>query len=107
MLMALFSSVRPIQRLVDFPRTLWQLGIVLRCGLTGLRTATEVIDSKTALQRRWELLGMMARVRELKPAVVVEIGTYKGGTLRCWAQVCPADTEFISIDLPGGPFGGG
>jgi predicted O-methyltransferase YrrM len=50
---------------------------------------------------------MMAMVNRLRPAVVVEIGTYKGGTLRCWSAVSPSSTVFISIDLPGGGFGGG
>ncbi len=34
-------------------------------------------------------------------------GTYKGGTLRCWSHVCPENTKFLSVDLPGGEFGGG
>jgi hypothetical protein len=39
--------------------------------------------------------------------MVVEIGTYRGGTLRCWMHLCDEKTEFVSIDLPGGDFGGG
>ena len=37
----------------------------------------------------------------------MEIGTANGGTLFALAQVCAADAMVVSIDLPGGPFGGG
>ncbi len=37
----------------------------------------------------------------------MEIGTYKGANLRCIAACCRPDTHFISLDLPGGGFGGG
>jgi predicted O-methyltransferase YrrM len=39
--------------------------------------------------------------------VVVEIGTAKGGTLYIWARTNPQAELIVSIDLPGGLFGGG
>lgn len=59
-----------------------------------------------AVQNRREILGLAARVRQLDPKVVVEIGTFKGGTLFIWCRVA-SPRQVISIDLPGGDYGGG
>ncbi|MEM1858754.1 MAG: class I SAM-dependent methyltransferase, partial [Desulfurococcaceae archaeon] len=37
----------------------------------------------------------------------LEIGTANGGTLFLFCQIAELDATIISIDLPGGPFGGG
>ena len=50
---------------------------------------------------------LLEKVRELKPKVVLEIGTAKGGTLFLFAQVAEPDAIIVSIDLPRGRFGGG
>jgi len=91
----------------EMRRTLWQLTTLRQVGRSGMRMADEVISTGQCLQRKWELLAMMAAVKKYRPHVVVEIGTYRGGTLRCWGSVCPSTTQFFSIDLPGGDFGGG
>jgi cephalosporin hydroxylase len=103
----MLARLNPMTRLLEFRRTCWQLWNWWRCGTGGLRLAEEVIASRQCLQRKWELVGLMGLVRRLRPTVVVEIGTYKGGTLRCWAAMCPERTSFVSVDLPGGTFGGG
>lgn len=59
------------------------------------------------LQSRMELEGLLAEVARLKPATVVEIGTASGGTLFMLTRVASADATIVSIDLPGGAFGGG
>lgn len=41
------------------------------------------------------------------PRVVVEIGTARGGTLWLWCQLATPDALLVSVDLPGGDFGGG
>lgn len=58
-------------------------------------------------QNMVELLGLvnLLRPRELKR--VCEIGTFKGGTLYIWCQLAASDAQIISVDLPGGQFGGG
>ena len=38
---------------------------------------------------------------------VVEIGTFKGGTLWMFSQLAAEGATIVSIDLPGGDFGGG
>ena len=49
----------------------------------------------------------MSILEKVRPKYVLEIGTAQGGTLLLWVQVATDDALIISIDLPGGPFGGG
>jgi cephalosporin hydroxylase len=51
-------------------------------------------------QRRSEFTRLANAVRELRPEVIVEIGTRKGGTLFTWCRYTRAQ-KIISIDLPG------
>lgn len=64
---------------------------------------------------RW---GALQKVEELhrlteflltrkQPKTVVEIGTARGGTLWLWCRLADPDALIVSVDLPGGPFGGG
>ena len=46
-------------------------------------------------------------VRECEPRMFMEIGTAHGGSLFCWAQVAHPEVFLISLDLPGGRWGGG
>lgn len=43
---------------------------------------------------------------DLEPQRVLEIGTARGGTLYLWTQAARPDATIVSVDLPGGPFGG-
>lgn len=61
----------------------------------------------TAYQHPREIFRLYVRVIELAPSNVVEIGTARGGTLYLWTQASADDAMIVSIDLPGGPFGGG
>lgn len=54
-----------------------------------------------------ELVRLLEDVRALAPQSVLEIGTHRGGTLYFWARLARPDAMLISIDLPGGKFGGG
>jgi glycosyltransferase involved in cell wall biosynthesis/predicted O-methyltransferase YrrM len=63
--------------------------------------------ARGALQKPKEFEGLVAMVRNLQPQVVVEIGSAKGGSLYGWCQLAAPDATIISIDLPGGEFGGG
>lgn len=51
-----------------------------------------------------ELLKILAR---RKPKFILEIGTAGGGTLFLFARISSPDAVIMSIDLPGGRFGGG
>jgi predicted O-methyltransferase YrrM len=60
-----------------------------------------------AVQARSEIIALASLVQAMKPKVIVEIGTYKGGTLYIWSRSNPQAELFVSIDLPGGQYGGG
>ena len=59
------------------------------------------------IQMEEEIVALMEEVRALQPKVVLEIGTHWGGTLHFWTRVAPDEAQIISVDLPGGKFGGG
>ena len=70
-----------------------------------LRLSIEAI-CRGALQKDEELVDLLALLDQRKPKVVVEIGTAKGGTFWAWCRVAADDALLVSIDLPGGDFGG-
>jgi len=57
-------------------------------------------------QNIFEIETLFRTVLELSPKRVLEIGTARGGTLYLWTQAASADATIVSIDLPGGAFGG-
>lgn len=61
----------------------------------------------TVYQHPVELHELYKMLLAIQPKSVLEIGTARGGTLYLWAQAAAADATLMSIDLPGGPFGGG
>jgi predicted O-methyltransferase YrrM len=58
-------------------------------------------------QIREEITKLVKVLAKRKPKFVLEIGTAGGGTLFLFARVSSPDAMIISIDLPGGQFGGG
>jgi predicted O-methyltransferase YrrM len=58
-------------------------------------------------QLKEEIKELVKIVAKTKPKIVVEIGTNMGGTLFCFTKVAHPEALIISIDLPGGPGGGG
>ena len=58
-------------------------------------------------QVRSELLRFAAIVAELKPSLALEIGTAHGGTLCVISRLSHTSATIISVDMPGGQFGGG
>ncbi len=61
----------------------------------------------TPLQVRYELLELLKKIEKEKPKYILEIGTESGGTLFLFSRIASKDAVIISIDLPGGGFGGG
>src|SRR3954452_13725154 len=59
------------------------------------------------VQKEGEVSQLVNRVAEQKPVTVVEIGTHNGGTLYCWCKAADPTALVVSIDLPGGRYGGG
>jgi O-antigen/teichoic acid export membrane protein/predicted O-methyltransferase YrrM len=60
-----------------------------------------------ALQIPAELRQFAAIIAERQPKAVLEIGTCHGGTLFVLCRLSHPDATVISVDLPGGSFGGG
>ncbi len=59
------------------------------------------------IQIREEILEALEEVRKLKPRFIVEVGTAGGGTMLLWLRVAHPQATIVTIDLPGGEFGGG
>lgn len=59
------------------------------------------------IQVRSELLEFASIARTLKPKALLEIGTRKGGTFFVLCRMADPEAQVISLDLPGGRFGGG
>lgn len=60
-----------------------------------------------ATQRVQEITALARLVQGIQPKIVVEIGTWTGGTLFIWVRTNKNLEMAVSIDLPGGGFGGG
>lgn len=54
-----------------------------------------------------ELKALTNLVKEEQPQTVLEIGTAKGGSFYIWSRYLDTVDKLISLDLPGGKFGGG
>ena len=54
------------------------------------------------IQIREEMLRFLAGLSDDPPRSVVEIGTYRGGTLFLFTRVATPDATIVSIDLPAG-----
>jgi predicted O-methyltransferase YrrM len=59
------------------------------------------------MQVKSEIISLLRYVKGIKPKIVMEIGTARGGTLFLFSRVVPEDAVIISVDLYGGEYGGG
>lgn len=79
--------------------------------LSSIETIDFLYSKKAELIQPWQFnneLAQLAKViEELNPKVVVEIGTANGGTLFMSTRLADDNALIVSIDLPGGEFGGG
>lgn len=57
-------------------------------------------------QNPFEIEKLYQKICSLSPQKVLEIGTARGGTLYLWTQAATDDAVIVSVDLPGGDFGG-
>jgi cephalosporin hydroxylase len=57
-------------------------------------------------QIREEVLALASFVAGLQPRNVMEIGSASGGTFYLWCKIAAAGGKKISVDLPGGVYGG-
>jgi predicted O-methyltransferase YrrM len=85
------SVNRDVERILDLAYSFEYFGLTIRPG-----------------QVREEIARLLSILKsELKPKRIMELGTNNGGTLFLLCQVAFADSLLISLDLPGGKFGGG
>jgi hypothetical protein len=63
-------------------------------------------QARGAMQKLRELAPLIALLRRRPLTVIVEVGTARGGTFYAWCKLAQPDALLVSIDLPGGPFGG-
>lgn len=59
------------------------------------------------IQSRVELVAALKVVQQLQPRTTMELGTANGGTLFMLTRVSAPDALILSLDLPGGDWGGG
>ena len=68
---------------------------------------TRTAIARGALQKPPEFSGFLRYLSERpRPSTVVEIGTAQGGTLGALCEMATDDALIVSIDVPGGDFGG-
>ena len=58
-------------------------------------------------QVRYEITKLLRILKDFKPKIILEIGTAGGGTLFLFTKIANPEATIISVDLPGGYFGGG
>jgi predicted O-methyltransferase YrrM len=58
-------------------------------------------------QVKYEITKLLEILKDLKPKIILEIGTAGGGTLYLFTRIIDPEATIISVDLPGGTFGGG
>jgi cephalosporin hydroxylase len=67
----------------------------------------QAAQRRGAIQKVTELAPLLALLARRQPATVVEIGTHHGGSLFAFCRVADSEGTLVSVDLPGGLFGGG
>ena len=58
-------------------------------------------------QVKYEITKLLEILKDLTPKIILEIGTAGGGTLFLFTRIADSEASIVSIDLPGGAFGGG
>jgi predicted O-methyltransferase YrrM len=59
------------------------------------------------MQVRSEIDDLLRRLESERPRTLLEIGTANGGSLFLFTRVADDDATIVSVDLPGGSYGGG
>ena len=58
-------------------------------------------------QVKSEITKLLELLKDFNPKLILEIGTAGGGTLYLFTRIIDPEATIISVDLPGGSFGGG
>lgn len=73
-------------------------------GLSAAEVTKIAVHGFGAMQKPEEFCALLERVITYDSPSILEIGVGRGGTSWAWSKVCG---QLVSIDLPGGPWGGG
>ncbi len=94
-----------------FRKLVKEIKLINEVKMNAVETVEFLFSKKGELIRPWqfkeEILQLAIEVEKQKPNVIVEIGTANGGTFFMATRIASDNALIISIDLPGGPFGGG
>ena len=94
-----------------FKRTVKAIRLLNEKELNAKETIDFLFSKEAELITPWqfveEISQLAVAMEERKPKMVMEIGTANGGTLFMASRLATADATIISVDLPGGKFGGG
>ena len=63
----------------------------------------EAMTKYAPIQSAIELEQAMEIIEKIQPRVIVEIGTYRGGSLRCWQACAVDDAVIVGTDTLGTP----
>jgi predicted O-methyltransferase YrrM len=58
-------------------------------------------------QIREEIVALLERLAVTRPRTVLELGTFRGGTLFLFTRVAAASATLVTVDMDAGQFGGG
>jgi hypothetical protein len=96
-----FGAVIALRNVLAVDRAFWRTR-VWKC----IRLARQA-QERGAMQKVTELAPLLTLLAKRRPATVVEIGTYRGGTFYALCNIADRNAVLVSVDLPGGLFGGG
>lgn len=103
---------KPISNKIEpalYPYAAWRISREIGKKQTALSVTSFLFDKLGHLikpkQIRWEITELAKIVENLKPKVVVEIGTARGGTLFAFSRLATPTAIIVSIDLPWGGTG--
>lgn len=108
----MYNQHKPLPWKIDYAS--WQYG----GNIEAVLRKRDIVDVKSmdltqkamligALQKPIELSRFLDLIQGMDLKTVVEIGTAKGGVFYALCQSATAKAKVVSIDLPGGAFGGG
>jgi predicted O-methyltransferase YrrM len=103
--------INSIRLKIAFLRLKYYLNSIKNKSYTVESIMQDLFNKKLSLIQPWqyesEFIKLLEFYSNLNPQKVMEIGTANGGTLFAHCKLAKDNATIISVDLPGGKFGGG